>query len=312
MAEWVRKKSQEVPIQGVIVNDETLVSETDKTLTINAIKRLIQHDNLLINGDFQIWQRGLDFNPAPSVKYTADRWLLYNSDTSRMYYADSLGKGYVNNKGNVHIKQYIEKDSIGDIYTMSFSYRIIGTSLDKFISVTGTMSETAVIKENDDVVIKLGYDSVRKCQYVDIGFKKITEYQLNYAKLEYGKIATPLVPRPHAEELMLCQRYYQDYPYHAIKSIPFINDSTYLHFSFKLVPEMRVPPTLLNDSKFYADGLYRMTDGGYDRISEIIISELSKSNEFSFTVIGTSKLVVGMQYVINNNSVIKGFDAEIY
>ena len=173
----------------------------------------LSNSNLLINGDFQIWQRGLDFNPAPSVKYTADRWLLYNSETSRMYYAESLKKGYVDNKGNTHIKQYVEKDSEGDIYTMSFSYRLIGTSLDKIISVTGTMSETATIKENDDVVIKFGYDNVRKCQYVDIGLKKITEYQLNYVKFECGEIATPLVPRPWAEELMLCQRdsmYYEE------------------------------------------------------------------------------------------------------
>ena len=32
--------------------------------------------------------------------------------------------------------------------------------------------------------------------------------ELYYIKLERGSIATPLVPRPYAEELLLCQRYY--------------------------------------------------------------------------------------------------------
>lgn len=212
--------------------------------------------NLLINERFEIWQRGLDFNPAPSVKYTADRWLLYNSDTCRMYYAEALKKGYVDNKGNVHIKQYVEKDSKGDIYTMYFSYRPIATSLDKIISVTGTMSETAVIKENDDVVIKFGYDDVRKCQYVDIGFKKITEYQLNYTKLEYGKIATPLASRPSAEELMLCQRYFKPLDVATPIMYEYGNDSNgYAYLIEPRFAKMRATPSIASDMHFnYYDG----------------------------------------------------------
>lgn len=287
---------------------------------VEIIEPPFSNDNGIINGDFRVWQRGESFADV-SDKYTADRWyvqhrttttpivekvILPNRPTPQLLYAMHIHETTANNTLLIY---KFEDVMYGE---NTYSFYISGTA--------GTNFKTAVNNEGNVVAtvnvtsswsrIVFQASDVSKL-YISIGFP-IGDFYITGVKTEYGEINTPFVPRPYTEELMLCQRYYQVYPYNAIKSIPFINDSIYLHFSFKLVPEMRVPPTLLNDSKFYADGLYRMTDGGYDRISEIRISKLSKSNEFSFTVIGASKLVVGMQYVINNNSVIKGFDAEIY
>tara|TARA_Y100000114_G_scaffold67131_1_gene61571 strand:+ start:152 stop:1330 length:1179 start_codon:yes stop_codon:yes gene_type:complete len=38
--------------------------------------------NLIINGDFGIWQRGLSWNSFNSMRYTADRWLQYAASSS--------------------------------------------------------------------------------------------------------------------------------------------------------------------------------------------------------------------------------------
>ena len=39
-----------------------------------ALVKNISNPNLLINGDFQIWQRGVSFGVIPANSYTADRW----------------------------------------------------------------------------------------------------------------------------------------------------------------------------------------------------------------------------------------------
>lgn len=302
---WNTKGDKGDPGQVNVADNYTT---TDPTYALSAPKGKELHDNLLqignsnllINGDFQIWQRGTVFKNIRNSDYCADRWRVYRRSDVDIVNVEKVDDGLKITcdtgeiTGEFNVYQSVDKNE----YAWLIGKKTIVTQ-----SINDIVKKYERIQRVEDNSSYINIVSVNGLKANDV---------INYVKVELGEIATPLVPRPYAEELMLCQRYYQDYSYNAIKSIPFINDSTYLHFSFKLVPEMRVPPTLLNDSKFYADGLYRMTDGGYDRISEIRISKLSKSNEFSFTVIGASKLVVGMQYVINNNSVIKGLDAEIY
>jgi hypothetical protein len=36
--------------------------------------------NLLINGDFQVWQRGTSFSSQDFMQYTADRWFIVSTD----------------------------------------------------------------------------------------------------------------------------------------------------------------------------------------------------------------------------------------
>lgn len=42
----------------------------------------ISRKNLLINGGFDIWQRGTSFNMSPTSRYTADRWYAYRANLS--------------------------------------------------------------------------------------------------------------------------------------------------------------------------------------------------------------------------------------
>lgn len=56
---------------------DSQISENKKNISKNTddISQL-SNQNLLINGDFQVWQRGIDFNCDENTKYTADRWVL--------------------------------------------------------------------------------------------------------------------------------------------------------------------------------------------------------------------------------------------
>ena len=41
---------------------------------IERVAQNIGHENILINGGFEIWQRGTSFSTPADGAYTADRW----------------------------------------------------------------------------------------------------------------------------------------------------------------------------------------------------------------------------------------------
>lgn len=171
------------------------------------IKSNISNPNLLINGDFRVNQRG---QQSYGKGYTVDRW--YSNLTYLNF--DVASKTLTNNDTaySGYFIQYIENQE--DLYgkTVTFSSLVNGTRY----SLTATIP-------SDTTVSTVAYTSIKgnnitKCQ-LEIGF---TNNLLNVryvipigqsvtigeAKLEIGLFATAFSPRPYAEELSLCQRYY--------------------------------------------------------------------------------------------------------
>lgn len=181
--------------------------------------------NAIINGNFDIWQRGTSFTDSNVQKYTADRWRIYTSGDARldvrrstdvpenvgMYY--SMEIELTNSNGGVLVGQIIEnfptlfknkavnlsfwvKKVSGDISTFipmqsdtRFDPVILSTSWQRYSS-TITMGsspplETRIFRAPDTT-----------------GIVRITGVQLNI-----GDKPLPFAPRPIAEELALCQRY---------------------------------------------------------------------------------------------------------
>lgn len=66
---------------------------------------------------------------------------------------------------------------------------------------------------------------------------------IKYVKLEVGNIATPLSPRPYAEELADCQRYYQIIPDQTVLQDSY-HDTTSIDFIYYLPVIMRTTPTI--------------------------------------------------------------------
>ena len=68
----------------------------------------------------------------------------------------------------------------------------------------------------DEIMISIGYFNVYPFNS-NIMIPNGADFTVKWVKLEVGSIATPLVPRPYAEELMLCKRYgryiYVDYKF---------------------------------------------------------------------------------------------------
>tara|TARA_R100000697_G_scaffold36439_1_gene48316 strand:- start:662 stop:1831 length:1170 start_codon:yes stop_codon:yes gene_type:complete len=75
----LREKITELDKPSGVKGNELLRSETtQEARDIIGVGRR----NLVINGGFEIWQRGLTWNSFNSMRYTADRWLQYAASSS--------------------------------------------------------------------------------------------------------------------------------------------------------------------------------------------------------------------------------------
>lgn len=206
----------------------------------------VSNPNLLINGDFQVWQRGTSFNFNVSNKYCADRWVLthgaYYNAMKIDKHADGLQVSLSSSSGSGGgISQYIEGSKAGRVYTMSVS---IGGVV-YVLTGTPNANGTELSKAFGDFKLTIKWDSTRNCIKVGIWFSTINKtYIVNWAKLELGGIATKNAPKPYTEELAMCKRYYVgDVTLRA--TAPFyLVGNTYFSCSAIFSSEMRTQPSI--------------------------------------------------------------------
>lgn len=201
---WARKKSQEIPIQGVIVNDETMESENDKTLTINAIKRLTHGNSLLINGDFQINQRGESEYPSGAVKYTVDRWR--RTGCAVTVGNNGITLNTVGNSANGAFGQNIEMLEVGKKYTVCINITSLSGTGEISIGTRTDFDNVGHSNRLKQGVNKITFTATGKWLTVCCKGVLIT---IEYIDLFEGNIAYPHVKEDYAIALLRCQRYYQ-------------------------------------------------------------------------------------------------------
>lgn len=167
---------------------------------IEKLHNNISNPNLLINGDFQVWQRGEQFHYASKglYKYNADMWAIYSADNTE-HKCDRVENGlkfWVTNNQNALSQILEQKLGVGEDYVLS-------AMIDGVVHTMPIIGGEYCNSEDG----RLGYlDYGSKNERVTIN--PIGETVVSWVKLEKGKIATPLTPRTYAEELFLCQRYY--------------------------------------------------------------------------------------------------------
>jgi hypothetical protein len=109
MAIYIEKQYQKSPL-GAVVEDSMTSGSKINAPSINAVQNAFSNPNLLINGDFQVWQRGTSFtfSKDQAIHYHADRWALYNTNiTINKVESGEYGKGLYAN-GEVQIFQKLE------------------------------------------------------------------------------------------------------------------------------------------------------------------------------------------------------------
>lgn len=163
----------------------------------------LANDNLLINSDFRnpINQRGQTSYTADATYnkvYSVDRWAVtYRGKVT-------VNDGYITventntNPGATQVEAYFVQqfeNTLNDdlvlqvkVKSITGDVKVFGYALEAGLNVF--TSDSSISRGNITFVIGYG-----------------ASVELEYIKLEYGTVATPLVPRLYAEELYLCKRY---------------------------------------------------------------------------------------------------------
>jgi hypothetical protein len=223
--------------------------------------------NLLINGDFQVWQRG---DTLISTGYTADRWYAYyyggqtvskidNTSPAPVRYAARIFR--TSTADFILLNQPIEAyDTLGGYpCTLSFwakgyggysgllTVLIGGSTLE--LTITSTWARYELHVDSFVEGTNIGSKGIVLQRSVLAG----QGIEIAAVKFELGSVATPFIPRPYAEELALCRRYYQK-GYFSTQGC--VNDAGILT-SFLRFSKMRAIPTLaMANVKYYTQGNY--------------------------------------------------------
>jgi hypothetical protein len=186
--------------------------------------------NLVINGGFDVWQRGTSFTFSSSGGYNADRWNLYRAngsctvtfgtdDTMRNYWSLSVTTNPTSDR--VQPQQIIENGvRPNTFYTVSFLARGIGHIDDVELRQTGAtsqffypekgqLSELEWRKFTYTYYMPSSWDRTDSTSIVMHLSQDTDKMELAEFQFELGKVATPFEHRSFGEELALCQRFYE-------------------------------------------------------------------------------------------------------
>ena len=310
-------------------NTNVIIEENNNINRLNLYNEIgnLSNPNLLINGDFQIWQRGDSFVGGQSQLYSADRWWSWFSCNIER----NNGSG---------IKFTVTKEDYG-----SFSQNIeVSNEMYDFLN-NCPLTLSVRIKTNRSITLKMGISddlklittkantwethivtftpSASSFKTLDNGFSlridafRLTEsddkYQVGdiievaWVKLEKGTKATPFVPRSHGEEWMLCRRYYYKISYS--QYVVTIDDlkTVYLNDSW-MNNHMRYPRSI---DKTVTSGVF--IQNGTKIVDDNLGSYSYSYSAISFKSSFSSSLTSGVAYFYpKNTTAYFAIDAEIY
>ncbi len=215
----------------------------EQSLKSKWLRENLPNENLLINGDFrpQCWQRGDNISGSG---YAADRWWITNN--VNMQIDISKPEGFSNSarltssSGAVpYMRQFKELPRAGsaDVFPLGQVATISGwarssthapniTFLSAWRDASASSANQVIDQAKSDIhtiqtvgdweyfthtfTIATQPVGTSVAYMVEIG-SDVADEQIGFTgvKLELGEVATPFLPRPIAQELALCQRYYQ-------------------------------------------------------------------------------------------------------
>ena len=223
--------------------------------------------NLIINGGFDVWQRGTSFTNNNSVLFAADRYATFsNGASTTSQQAFTFGQTDVASNPKYYLRWDVSTYSSGDrIYqriedvitisgqSVTLSYwakaETATTMVPQATQAFGSGGSTAVTTAIDSVALTTSWQKFTRTftlpsvsgktigagSFLEVGLLRFTTSYTGYVdianvQLELGSVATDFEHRSHGEELALCQRYF----YQHIKGAGMIGLSSLYSATFAL------------------------------------------------------------------------------
>lgn len=275
----------------------------------------LANPNLLINGDFRINQR--NEHTGGSKKYTYDRWITWLTNAEFNTVNNNLQ--IINNGTSPNvIQQTIENPEIFYGKTLTLS-TCVSTDNGNFEikSTTGTLPTDGSSYKSDLVGfdngnIRFGIGAIGNL-FVNVTVNTQSTVYVKYVKLELGSIATPYSPRPYAEELALCQRYFINYKvkhnYGTFADVVTTSNTSQVRATFDTPAVMRTTPTVK------LNGALQLL-GNNLQASDITFNMLRQNANRLILILNIPKtLTLWSNYLLQANDDVNAsieFDAEIY
>ena len=225
-------------VNGTVKAKHAELADT-ATIALNS-----SNPNLLINGDFKINQRGSSTYTCTKNEYTIDRWLGSNNLTVTKTASGVTLSNTSTSASTTFVQKLEEPYSSFAGQSLTLSAKIDGeiySLTTTFASSSPTSQGTIASKEiKTGVSLTLTYFT-NDIFSVGITLSSGKSLTLTYIKLELGTTPTTFAPRTTAEELALCQRYYQNLRIHTTS---YCSDKNILYFGICLPNSLRTNPTL--------------------------------------------------------------------
>lgn len=295
-------------VNGTVKAKHAELADT-ATISLNS-----SNPNLLINGDFKINQRGSSTYTCTKNEYTVDRWLGSNNLTVTKIASGVTLSNTSTSASTTFVQKLEEPYSSFAGQSLTLSAKIDGEIYSltiTFASSSPTSQGTIASKEiKTGVSLTLTYFA-NDIFSVGITLSSGKSLTLTFIKLELGATATAFAPRTTAEELALCQRFYQDLGvdgigYSTFGAISYNSESYYgINCPINLIAELRVKPTVTIKTFPYIRNYNNLNNQAIALIDIISF----KDNSLILQLI-TNGAEHGVIYATYNGSV--SLDAEIY
>jgi hypothetical protein len=211
--------------QSVALFDSYTKAQSDNVIALNRRNR-----NLLINGGFNVWQRGV--SQTSNGYGSVDRWYFFGNGTNKSVTQTATGLTATQDSGSgvLQLLQGVEWDDYFKGKTLTLSFKAQSTVAVYIAVRDGALSTSSTFADvlRDGLTLTTpGADGISRVTVTipetpsgtpkmisillapnTLDTSATSSLVLEWVQLEEGSVATPFEYRSYGEELALCQRYY--------------------------------------------------------------------------------------------------------